>query len=132
MNNLAYSFALWLQENEFGIINQNLYIGGAPQDAPDACYWITASGGAPVKRNPTGGMQKNYEVQVFYRDTDEEVVYDIMAQLELILNSKQCIDLDGYTTIQISATVFPTDQDVDNNDRSIGTLHATILAYQTE
>lgn len=130
--NIKKSFIEWMEDNSFGVFGTDLYADGAPLDAPDACYWVTSGGGTPISKNATGEKQKNYILNIYHRDTDAESVADNLQELEELLNSKDCIDLNGYDVIEVSATTFSTDQDLDQEDRTVALLQATITAYQSD
>lgn len=72
---------------------------------------------------------KQYLISVYMRSLDASLVYDQLQALEESLNSDGCTSLNGYDTIDIEATTFPTDQDLDNEDRTVGLLQATITTY---
>lgn len=131
--NIVEAFANWLQSNNFGTFTtepRTLFIGGVPEDGPDEAYWLLSGGGANVGKNTTGEKQKNYIISVFYRNTDGKEVYDKLQAIEELINSKECFDLTDHTVIEAEATVFPTDQDLDIDDRTVGMLQTTITAYQ--
>lgn len=131
--NLLDSFAKYLQ-NDLGIatLGQNLFIGEAPSsnNAQDSLWWVINSGGAPILKNQTGESRKAYQVQVFYRDRNYKSITDAMFALEEQLNCDGCTQLEGFDTIDIEATTFPIDQDLDSEDRKIGMLQATITTYK--
>jgi hypothetical protein len=126
---ISKSFATYLQSAGFGTLGTNLYIGGAPMDAPDTCMWILAGGGSPIVKNQTGEKVKQYFLSVFYRSTDAEDVDDTLHALEVNLNSPTCPQLTDFDTIEIECTSFPTDQDIDNENRTEGLLQVTITNY---
>lgn len=130
MNNVARSFCQWLEDNGYGQFGNTLFLGGAPLDSPDEAYWVVSGGGSNIGKNASGEKQKNYLISIFYRNTDAEDVYNNLQALEELLNSKDCIELDNYTVIEVEATLFPTDQDLDNEERTTGLLQATITVYQ--
>lgn len=129
--NIVESFKEWMEDNGFGAFGTDLYTGGVPLEAPDDAYWITASGGSNIGKNVTGEKQKNYILNIYYRSSNQENIYDKLQAIEEALNTKECIELEAYTVIEVETTAFPVDQDIDNEDRSVGLIQATITAYQT-
>lgn len=129
--NVAQSFAQYMQDNSVATLGQNLYIGEAPSSnkVSDAVWWIVASGGTPETRLPTGETVKNYLVQIFYRDRDYRTVYETAQSLEERINCDACTQLEGYETMDMQATAFPVDNDLDNEDRKVALIQATIRVY---
>lgn len=130
--NLAEAFVEYLEGVTGAVFGQNLFIGEAPSSnlVVDSVWWLTASGGTPQTRLATGESIKNYLIEVFYRDRDYRSVYDAMHSLEEDLNCSHCIELTGFETIDVSATAFPVDQDLDLEDRKIGLVQATIRTHK--
>ena len=128
--NIAESFVEYMEDLSMGTLGSTIYINSVPQEAPDAVWWVVKSGGSPVRKNSTGERVKDYTLSIYYRDTDAEQVYELMQDFEEEINSKSCIQLDGYDTIEMEASIFPTDQDLDNEDRVVGLLNVRISVYQ--
>lgn len=128
--NIAESFVEYMEDLSMGTFGSTIYINSVPQDAPDAVWWVVKSGGSPVRKNSTGERVKDYILSVYYRDTDAEQVYELMQDFEEEINSKGCIQLNGYDTIEMEASVFTADQDLDNEDRVVGLLNVRISVYQ--
>jgi hypothetical protein len=127
--NIVRAFVDYLESLSFGNFGTDIFIGGVPQSAPDKCMWLLSSGGSPTNRNETNEMVKRYVVNVFYRNTDQEDVYDTLQEIEEAINGDSCVNLTGYDTLSMEATNFPTDQDLDNEDRTVGLLQVTITVY---
>ena len=121
-----------MEDEGFGTFGTDIFIGVAPQNAPDPCYWLTTSGGSPESRNDTGEVIKIYTINLYYRNTDAEDVYNKMQELEVEFNKANCTQLNGFDTIQLSATLFPTDQDIDNEERTVGIIEITVKTYYKE
>lgn len=129
MTNITHDFAAYLQVQGYGTLGTSLFIGVVPQDAPDACFWVLSSGGSNQSRNNTGERVKNYTISLFYRSMDSEDVYNKLQSLEELINGKQCITLTSYDTIQAQAIVYPTDQDIDSEERTIGLIQVLLTIY---
>lgn len=131
--NLVQAFATYL-DNDLGIatLGQDLFIGRAPSsnEVSDDIWWVLSNGGGPIKKNDTGESMKSYQVEVYYRHTNDKIIEDSMFQLEEALNCDGCTQLTGFDTIDIEATTFPIDDDFDSEDRRVGLLQATILIYK--
>lgn len=129
--NIAKSFVDYMEDLSMGIFGSTIYINSVPQEAPDAVWWVVKSGGSPIRKNSTGERVKDYNLSVYYRDTDAEQVYELMQDFEEEINSKSCIQLDGYDTIEMEASIFTADQDLDNEDRIVGLMNVRISVYQS-
>jgi hypothetical protein len=127
--NINEAFIGFLETGGFGTFGINMYIGGVPLDAPDKALWILAGGGSNVGKNETGEKLKNYIISIFYRNTDAKDVLDTLQEIEELLNANNCITLSGYNVVEVEATQFPVDQDLDNEDRTVGLVQATITVY---
>ncbi len=126
------SFAAYLQALGIGTLGQDLWIGEAPSsmNSVDTLCWIVASGGSPLVTNQTGEMTKEYQVQIFYRDRDYKDVSTVLFGLEEELNCDGCTQLSGFDTVDMKATQFPIDNDLDSEDRKVGLLSVTITTYK--
>jgi len=128
--NITKAFVDFMQSNGFGTFNSDLFIGGVPQDAPNRALWVISAGGNSKSKNDAGEKQKNYLLNVYFRNIDGQDVYDTLQDLEELLNSANCFELEGYEVIEIEATIFPTDQDLDMQERTIGMLQVTLTIYK--
>lgn len=129
---VAKSLAQWLESNGLGTVGTDIFIGSVPDQAPVPCYWILGGGGSPSIRNKTGEKVKNYIFSVFYRNTDSDDVDEKLQALEEKANSKACHDLDGYETVDLEASGFQTDQDLDAEDRTLGSVEISVSVYQSQ
>jgi hypothetical protein len=130
--NIARSFVTLMESLSFGTFGTDIYIGSAPQDAPDPCWWVVSSGGSPQTKNSTPELQKSYLLNVFYRNTDAENVHETIQAFEVEMNKQTCRTLSGFDTIEVEAISFPTDQDLDNEDRTVGLTQVAIRTYYKE
>lgn len=113
-------------------LGQTLFIGEAPSSnkVADAIWWIVENGGSILQKNATGETTKSYQFNVFYRSRDYEAIKDAMYDLEADLNCDSCSQLSGFDTVDIEATTFPIDNDLDNEDRKVGLIQITITTYK--
>lgn len=126
--NIAKAFTTFLQANGFGTVGTDLFLGAAPKK-PSTCYWVIPAGGINKQKNVTNNKLKNYVLNVFYRNTSQVTVYENMQALEELINSDGCTQLTGYDTIEMEAILYPTDQDIDVQDRTVGLLEVTITTH---
>lgn len=130
--NLAEAFATYLATMTGSVLGQDLFIGEAPSSdkVQDSIWWIIDNGGGPIKKNSTGESLKRYQVQIFYRNRNYQTVKDKMFTLEEDLNCDGCTQLTGIDTIDIEATTFPIDNDLDVEDRKVGLLQVNLTTYK--
>lgn len=124
------SFAQLMADNGFGVLGTDLFLGSAPNE-PTSLWWIVALGGTPTVRADTGEKIKEYILTVFYRNNDAQDVNQRLQELEEFLNNKDCKDLSGYDTLDIEASGFFTDNDLDLEDRALGSIEVTAKVYQS-
>lgn len=129
--NITKSFIQFMEDEGFGTFGTDIFIGGAPLEAPDPCWWVLSSGGTNTIKTHTGEKVKNYTINVFYRNTDAEDVYETLQTFEEDVNSAGCIQLDTYDTIEMEALLYPTDQDIDLEDRTVGVVEVAITVYSS-
>lgn len=122
--NLTESLKEYLEDT----ITEPIYIGGVPDNAPDAAWWILTAGGNAVIKNQTDQKLKAYLFSIHFRSANAQDVYDKLQALEERLNSG-CPELTDYEVVETEATLFPTDQDLDIQDRTVGLLQATVTVY---
>lgn len=127
--NIARAFVEYMESLSLGTFGTDIFIGSAPLNAQDNIWWVLTSGGSSISTNQTGEKQKNYILSVYYRSLDAEDVYDTIHDFEETINSDHCTQLQGFDTIDMQVTVFPSDQDIDNEDRTVGLLQVTITTY---
>ena len=109
---------------------ETIYLKGVPIDAPDSCFWILAGGGSPILKNQTTGKVKNYVLFIYFRGSDSDVD-EKLQELEQLVNSDSCTQLTDHDTIEMEATAFPTDEDIDSEERTVGLVQVTITVYDS-
>lgn len=129
---VARAFAQWMEDNGFGVYDQDLFIGAVPLERKlSAAWWILGAGGTPTMRPITGEKGKAYIFSVNYRNKNAKELDEKLQALEESANSKNCHSLTGYDTIELEATGFQSDDDIDAEDRAIGTVEITVTLYQS-
>jgi hypothetical protein len=130
--NIAEAFADYLVNLGKGTLGQNIFIGQAPSSnrVSDSIWWIVGNGGSSLQKNSTGESLKNYQLSVYYRNRDYKTVYDTLSDLEESINCDGCAQLDSFDTIDIEASTFPVDNDLDNEDRKVGLLQVNLTTYK--
>lgn len=131
--NIAESFARYMEDSlSLGTYGIDIKVGGVGLGDPSSCWWVVLAGGTPGTVNDTGELQKRYTLEVYYRNMDQKIVYDQMNTLETEINKGHCTQLTDFDTIDMKATLFPSDQDIDNQERTVGLLQVIITTYYKE
>lgn len=130
--NVLTELVAYIENLTGAILGQTLFIGQAPSSnrVADSIWWIIEDGGGVTRKNITGELSKSYNFNIFYRSRDYGEVKTALYQLEEDLNCDSCTQFDSLDTIDIEATAFPIDNDLDNEDRKIGLVQVTILIYK--
>lgn len=126
---IARAFATYLESLSLGTFGTDIFIGAAPQGSPDNIFWIISNGGGPLSTNKTGEKVKGYILSVYYRALNAQLVDEALQNLEETINMDQCTQLAGFDTIDMEATSFASDQDIENEDRTVGLLQVTVTTY---
>lgn len=128
--NIVEAFVDYLENKNYGVMGDNLFIGGTPLDAPDDCIWITSGGGLNDIRNITGERRKIYNLSLYVRGSDAKAVYDLMQEIELDINDEFCIEMQDYFNLEVSVLNYPTDNDIDNGERTVGLMAVELIVYR--
>ncbi len=134
MNNpqtIAERFTEWLDTEGIATFGVDLYLNQVPESAPDICYWVITSGGSPIQRLRTGEKVKQYFATVHHRNISGEELEKNLFNLEQLLNEPNCLQLEGFEVVSVEASQFPSDTDLDNEERRIGMLQANIQVYKS-
>jgi hypothetical protein len=135
MNNpetVSEAFIKFLEDQAIATFGTNLFLSQVPLTAPDTCYWVLTNGGAIIQRLSTGEKVKQYFVSVYHRSPKAKNLERDLFSLEELLNCVNCVQLEGFEVLEIEATQFPSDDDLDNEDRRVGLLQANIKIYKKE
>lgn len=126
------ALAKWMEDHGFGVYDTDLFIGSIPVEKNLAAgWWILGGGGTPTTKNQTGEKVKGYLFNVFYRSSDAAEVDAKLQLLEETANGKDCLELDDYVTVEMGATGFQSDSDIDAEERTLGSVEITVSVYQS-
>lgn len=129
---LLDSFVNMLEEKGYGISGQNIFKWQLPSTLKidTEALWVIPSGGTPIQRNRTGELIKSYTYLIYFRSKSARKVAQVMDELENLLNcGANCVSLEGFETLEISATQLPSDQDKDAEDTMVGMISCQINIY---
>ena len=129
---IAESFVDYMEELDVGTSGQNIFIGETPPSnyVDDNLWWVIQSGGSKTLKAFTGESIKQYSLLVYNRGRDYGLVSSRLSNLEETLNCPSCVELDGYEVLEMEVVQFPTDQDLDSEDRKVGLLQINIKTYK--
>lgn len=129
---LAQSFVKFLQNKGYGIPGQNIYLFRVPNSkkTETEILWLIPMGGFPSSVNKTGEMIKAYQIQIYYRSNSARKVDEVLNDLETTLNCSSCVNLEGFELVSIRATQLPADQDLDSENRMVGTISVQLEVYK--
>lgn len=125
------SFIQFLENKGCGVFGQNIYAYRVPNSlkTPTELYWLIPSGGTPVNRLATGQSVKLYQILIYFRSNSAKRVDEVLNELEKLLNCSECVELEGFELMGIQATQFPTDQDLDSENRMVGMIQCQLQVY---
>lgn len=131
---LSEAFVKWLEENDIATFGQDLFINEVPSSnetrEKDSVYWILTSGGNPISKNRTGELVRLHAITINFRAVKGKDVERKLHALAELLQQPDCIQLDGYETIDISVSQFPAQADIDVEGRKRGQLRVNIQTYK--
>lgn len=133
MNNpetVSEAYVKWLEDQNIATFNVDLFLNQVNDKAPDTCYWVKTSGGNTVRVLATGEKVKQYAIETDYRSMSGKEVERKLFALEELLNTPGCFELEGFEVYNISASQYPNDADLDNEDRRQGFVLANIQIYK--
>ena len=130
---ISQAFVRFIEEKGYGVFGQNIFLYRVPNSlkTQTELLWIIPSGGQPVMVNKTGELIKEYQFLVYYRSNSAEKVDLVLSDIEEVLNCSSCVNLQGFELVSMRVTQFPADQDLDSENRMVGSLQATIQVYKS-
>lgn len=130
---ISQSFVKFLEEKGYGVFGQNIYLYRVPNSkkTETEVLWVIPMGGYPSSRNRTGELVKAYQMTIYYRSNSAKKVDEVLNDLEQTLNCSQCVNLEGFELVSIGATQLPTDQDLDSENRMVGTISCQLEVYKS-
>lgn len=130
---LSEAFVKWLEEKGIATFGQDLFINEVPSSndtQTDSVYWILTSGGNPISKLRTGELVRMHAIIVNFRAKSGEDVEKKLHRLAELLQQPDCIQLDGFETIDLSVGQYPAQTDMDVEGRKTGLLRVTIQTYK--
>ena len=130
---LSQSFVKFLEDKGYVMFGQNIYLYRVPNSkkTETEVLWLIPMGGYPSSRNKTGEMIKAYQIQIYYRSNSAKKVDEVLNDLEQTLNCSSWVDLENFELVSIGATQLPADQDIDSENRMVGTISCQLEVYKS-
>lgn len=130
---ISDAFVEYMESKGVGVFGQNIYKNEAPSSnkAPDGIWWLVNNGGRPLARNLSGERVEEFSLLLYRRDRNYELVEKELFNFGELLSCESCVQLQGFKITEITVVSFPTDQDLDSEDRKVGLLQINIRTYKT-
>lgn len=130
---IATSFVSYMESLGVGTFGQDIFIGETPNSnkVQDSIWWIIESGGSKLTKAFTGESIRQYTLFVYYRDRNYATISEKLFDFSERVSCSSCVELQGFETLEIEVTQFPTDQDLDSEDRKVGLLQINIKIYKS-
>ena len=130
---LSQSFVKMLENKGYGTLGQNIYLFRVPNSlkTETEILWLIPTGGTPISRNRTGEMIKSYQILIYYRSNSAKKVDEALTELENFLNCASCVKLEGFELIDIRVTQLPVNQDLDSENRMVGSINVQLQVYKS-
>lgn len=131
---LVTDFADYLQTLGVATRGQDLFTSRAPSSQtlrtlgvnPNRIFWVKAAPGGPPERSVDGSQRVSYGLELYHRDLSADDVAGTLEALSDSLQCSGCVTMTGYSVYGISVEGPWTDQDLDNEERTVGLLQITI------
>lgn len=130
---LSEAFIKFLEEKDIATFGQDLFLNEVPSSndtQTESVYWILTSGGNPISKLRTGELVRMHAITINFRAIKNEDVEKKLHRLAELLQQPDCIQLDGFETIDVSVSQFPAQEDLDIENRKRGMLRLTIQTYK--
>lgn len=127
--NIVHDLAQYLQDQGVATLGQDMFISRAPTEerVDNNIYWLKANGGVQDNKFDV------YSVQIYYRDINPQCVYDNLQTVsDLLTCNSNCFELTNFDIVSVEAVGFHSDQDLDNEKRTVGLLQVNITTYKGE
>lgn len=131
---LVTAFADYLQSKGVATRGTDLFTSRAPSSKtlqaighnPDRIFWIKSAPGAPPERSVDGHLRQIYGIEVYHRNLSADAVDEALQALSDKLGCSGCVHIPGYNVFAIEVDGPWSDQDLDNEERTVGLLQVTI------
>jgi hypothetical protein len=136
--NVVRAFAQYLGDAGVATLGRNLFISRVPSSKklrdegidPNRIFWLKAGGGSPVSKSVNGSSTKNYIIEIYLRDLEADDVNETLQELGDDLSCAGCVTLEGYDVMEVGTNGPWSDQDLDNEERTVGLLQVTITIHK--
>lgn len=130
--NVTHAFAEYLEGAGLATLGTDMFISRAPSStkAGNRVFWLKAAGGSTPIRSVNGTPRVEHVIEIYHRDVAGEGVYETLQSLGDLLSDAGCVPLSGYNVMSISTNGPWADQDLDDEEREVGMIQATIIVHK--
>lgn len=123
------SFIKWLETSQSLTFGQDLFAGGAPStnENSNPVTWVVMSGGGDNLTFITGEKHQIFGFDIYHRNASFRDAQRFSYKLVSDLTCANCVQLDGFDTIEIAAASTPVDNDRDSEDRKVVLVQSTAI-----
>ena len=116
--------------NELDLVfGDDIFFMRVPTTGKKPVFWLIQNGGYVDRQLKTRQKVKSYSYMLRYRDTKAKNVDETIFKVETILNRLSCIKFKNFQVYNVQVGSLGTDEDVDVQDRYVGSLSLTISIY---
>lgn len=130
--NIIHAFKDWLVDQSVTTSGQiKIHRASSGTKSPDELWWLVAEGGSDLGHTADGNPTQTTVIGCYYRNRSAYAVYNALELLRDTVTTAGCLVLDGYKVVAIPTTEGPfTDQDIDDEDRTVGLLQVTLTTFK--
>lgn len=130
---VSQSFVKLLENSGYGKFGQDIFLYRVPNSlkTQTELFYIIPTGGNSVDKLATGESIRLYQFAIYYRSQSAQQVDETLSNLEEFLSCAKCVQLEGFQLMSIDVSQYPTNQDLDVENRAIGLLQVHVTAYKT-
>ena len=111
------------------VFGDDIFFMRVPVTGKKAIFWLIQNGGYVERQLKTRQKVKTYSYMLRYRDIKAKDVDEMIFKTETILNRLSCIKFKNFYVYSVQVNSLGTDEDVDVQDRYVGSLSLTVSIY---
>lgn len=131
---LVTAFADYLQSIGVATRGEDLFTSRAPSSKAldiaghnaNRIFWVKSAPGAPPERSVNGPQRQFHGIDLYHRDLSADAVDETLQMLSDKLSCPGCVHIPGFDVLEIEVEGPWSDQDLDNEERTVGLLQLTI------
>lgn len=111
------------------VFGDDIFFMRVPTTGNKPVFWLIQNGGYVDRQLKTRQKVKTYSYMLRYRDAKAKDVDEMIFKTETILNRLSCIKFKNFYVYSVQVNSLGTDEDVDVQDRYVGSLSLTVSIY---